>query len=94
MDARVSIVVLVASNTPDHDNNANNDDADAKDAAGKKTLMRDRTAAKTSSGALALAVILPLCNDDIGGSPYNSALALSVAPRSRDDDKAPWYRNL
>ncbi len=40
-DAGRLSVVLPASNTPDHDNNANNNEADAKDAAGKKTLMRD-----------------------------------------------------
>jgi hypothetical protein len=54
------IVVLLALNTLDHDNDANNDDANAKDAAGKKTLMRDVTAAGTGSCASALAVILPL----------------------------------
>jgi hypothetical protein len=35
VDARALSVVLPASNTPDHDNDTNNDDADAKDAAGK-----------------------------------------------------------
>jgi hypothetical protein len=34
-DAGLLSIVLPASNTPDHDNDANNDDADAKDAAGK-----------------------------------------------------------
>jgi hypothetical protein len=91
VDAGTSSVVLVASNTPDHDNDANDDDADAKEAAGKKTLMKDATAAGTGGGALALAVILPLRDDDIGGGPYYSALALSVAPRSCDDDEAPRH---
>ncbi len=50
-DARTSSVVFAASNTPNHDNDANNDDANAKDATGKKTLMRDATAAGTGSGA-------------------------------------------
>jgi hypothetical protein len=72
-DARTSSVVLAASNTPNYDNDANEDDADAKDATGKKTLMRDVTAARTGGGALALAVILPLHDEDIGGGPYDSA---------------------
>ncbi len=88
-DAGTSSVVLAASNTPDHDNDADDDDADAKDAAGKKTLMREATAAETGGGALALAVILPLRNDDIGGGLYDSASALSVAPCSCNDDEAP-----
>ena len=67
-DAGTSSIVLAASNTPDHDNNANDNDADAKDAIGKKTLMRDATAAGTGGGPLALAVILPLRDDDISGS--------------------------
>jgi hypothetical protein len=34
-DAGTLSVVLLASNTPDHENDANNDDADAKDATRK-----------------------------------------------------------
>ena len=79
-DAGMSSVILAASNTPDQDNNADDNDANAEDAAGKKTLMRDATTAGTGGGTLALAVILPLHNDDIGGGLYDSASALSVAP--------------
>ena len=94
MDAGTSSVVLVASNTPDHDNDADDDDANAEDVTGKKTLMRDATAAGTGGGASALAVILPLRDNDIGGRRNDSALALSVAPRSCDDDEASHYRRL
>jgi hypothetical protein len=91
VDAGTSSVVLAASNTLDHDNDAKYDNANAEDATGKKTLMRDVTAAGTGGGTLALVVILPLHDDDIHGSPYNSALMLSVAPHCRDDDTAPWH---
>jgi hypothetical protein len=90
-DTDTSSVVLVASNIPDHDNDANNNGADAEDNAGKKTLMRNATAAENGGGALALAVILPLCDNDIGGGPYDRALMLSVAPRSHDDDEVPRH---
>ncbi len=83
--------VLLAANTPDHNNNAKGNDADAEDAVGKKTLMRDVTVALTGAGALALAVILTLHNDDIGGGWYNSTLVLSVAPHSCNDDKLPQH---
>ena len=66
----MSSVILVALNIPNHNNDADNNNADAKDAAGKKTLMRDATAAGTGGGG----------DNDIGGGPYDSALALSVAP--------------
>ncbi len=77
-DASTSSIILAASNTHDNNNDANNNNADAEDAAGKKTLMRDPTTAGSGNGASALAVILPLRDDDIGSGPYNSALALSV----------------
>ncbi len=70
-------VVLAALNTLDHDNDAKDDDADGKDTAGKKTLMRDATAMGPGGDASALVVILPLCDDDIGGGLYNRTLALS-----------------
>jgi hypothetical protein len=93
VDAGTSSVILVALNTPNYDNDANDDDADAKDATQKKTLMTDTTVAGTGGGALALAVIiLPLHNNDISGTLYNSAVLLSVAPPSCDDDKVPWHR--
>jgi hypothetical protein len=41
VNARMPSIVLAASNTPNHNNDTDNDDANAKDAAGKKTLMRD-----------------------------------------------------
>jgi hypothetical protein len=66
VDAGTLSIILAASNTPNHDNNAKNDDANAKDATGRKTLMRDATAVGTGGGALALVVILPLRNNDIG----------------------------
>jgi hypothetical protein len=88
----MSSVILAASNTPDQDNNADDNDANAEDAAGKKTLMRDATTAGTGGGTLALAVILPLRDGDIGGGPYDSASVLSVAPPSCDDDKALRHR--
>ncbi len=84
-------IVLTALNTLDDANIANDDDADAKDAAGKKTLTKDATMAGTGGGALALAVILPLRNDDIGSGPYNSILALSVTPHSCNHDKVPQH---
>jgi hypothetical protein len=43
--------------------------------------MRDPTVAGTGGGG----------DNDIGGGPYDSALVLSVAPRSRNDDKAPRH---
>ena len=43
-DAGMLSVLLAASNTPDHYNNANDDYADAEDVAGKKTMMRNVTA--------------------------------------------------
>ncbi len=92
MDAGTSSVVLAASNTLDHDNDTEDDDADAEDTAGKKTLMRDATAEGTGGGASVLVVILPLRDDDIGGGPYDSASALSVSPRCPDYDEAPRHR--
>jgi hypothetical protein len=76
------------------DNDADDNDTNAQDTTRKKTLVRDETAAGTGGGVSALAVILPLCNNDIGGGPYDSALALSVAPRSRYDDVVPRHRWL
>ncbi len=90
-DAGTSSVVLVASNTPDHDNNPNNNDANVEDAVGKKNLMRDAIVAGTGGGALGLVVILSLRDNDIGGSLYDNALALSVAPCSCNNDKVPWH---
>ncbi len=60
-DAGTLSVVLAASNTPDHDNGADDADADAGDTAGKKTLVRDVTAVGDNSGdkdASTLGVIL------------------------------------
>jgi hypothetical protein len=62
-DAGMLSVVLAASNTPDHNNHADDTYANAKDVALKKTLMRDATAEGNGGGALALAVILPLHGD-------------------------------
>ncbi len=45
-DAGMSSVILAASNTPNHEKDANMNDANAKNAIGKKTLMRDVTAAE------------------------------------------------
>ncbi len=90
-DAGMLSILLVASNTPNHDNNANDDYTDAKDVSRKKTLMRDATAEGNGSDTLALVVILPLHNEDIGGGPCNSALALSVAHHSCYDDKVPRH---
>ncbi len=88
-DAGTLSIVIVALNITDHDNNAKDNDANAKDATGKKTLMKDAPAAGTGGGASALAVIFSLCNNDIGSSPYDGTLALSIAPCSHDDDEAP-----
>jgi hypothetical protein len=60
--------ILVATNTPNHNNATSNNDANYKDAARKKTLMRDTTMAGTGSSTSTFAVILPLHNNDIGGS--------------------------
>ncbi len=49
-DAGTSSFVLAASNTPDHDNDAGNNDADTEDAARKKTLVRDAAAAGEDGG--------------------------------------------
>jgi hypothetical protein len=49
-DAGTLSVVLALLNTPNHDNNADNDDANAKDASGKKTLVRDTTTAGGNNG--------------------------------------------
>jgi hypothetical protein len=49
-DAGMSSILLAASNTPNHNNNANDDYANAEDIAGKKTLMRDATADGNGSG--------------------------------------------
>ena len=46
----MSSIVLAVSNTPDHDNNADDNKADAEDAAGKKTLVRDAAAAGEDGG--------------------------------------------
>ncbi len=85
-------VILAALNTPDHNNDANYDDADSEDAVGKKTLMTEGTAAGTGGGASELAVIFPLRDNEIGGGQYDSASVLSVAPRSHNDDEAPRHR--
>jgi hypothetical protein len=93
-DTGMLSVILVAPNTPDHNNGADNDSPDAKAVSGKKTLMRDATVAGTGGGTLALAVILPSRDNEIGGGPYDSASALSVAPRSHNGDKVPRHHRL
>ncbi len=50
VDASLLSIILLALKPPDHNDNSNNGDANAKDAAGKKTLVSNTTTVGNDGG--------------------------------------------